>query len=55
MENNPQINTAGVTAMCLSALNSFFQVLNPILTGIFYVASITWLIVQIYYKMKPKK
>ena len=55
MENNPQLNTAGATAMCLSALNSFFQVLDPILTGIFYIVSITWLIVQIYHKTKAKK
>jgi hypothetical protein len=55
MINSPEANTLGVTATCLAALNSFFQVFNPLITGVFYIASITWLCVQIYYKIKIKK
>lgn len=53
--NNPEANTLGIATTCLAALNSFFQLFNPVLTGIFYIASIGWLIVQIYYKIKGKK
>lgn len=52
---NSESNTAGIATICISFLNSFFQILNPVLTGIFYIASIGWLIVQIYYKIKYKK
>jgi hypothetical protein len=52
--NSPEANAAGVVTTCLTALNSFFQMFNPVLTGIFYVASIAWLVVQIYYKVKNK-
>ena len=52
--NSPEANAAGVVTKCLTALNSFFQMFNPVLTGIFYVASIAWLVVQIYYKVKNK-
>jgi len=53
--NNPEANTLGLATTCLAALNSFFQLFNPVLTGIFYIASIGWLVVQIYYKIKGKK
>lgn len=53
--NNPEANTLGIATTCLAALNSFFQLFNPVLTGIFYMASIGWLVVQIYYKTKGKK
>ena len=52
--NSPEANAAGVVTTCLTTLNSFFQMFNPVLTGIFYVASIAWLVVQIYYKVKNK-
>ena len=53
--DNPEANTLGLATTCLAALNSFFQLFNPVLTGIFYIASIGWLVVQIYYKTKGKK
>jgi hypothetical protein len=53
--NNPETNTVGIVITCLAALNSFFEMFNPLLTGIFYVLSIGWLVVQIYYKIKNKK
>ena len=53
--DNPEANTLGLATTCLAALNSFFQLFNPVLTGIFYIASIGWLVVQIYYKIKGKK
>jgi hypothetical protein len=53
--DNPETNTLGLATTCLAALNSFFQLFNPVLTGIFYIASIGWLVVQIYYKTKGKK
>lgn len=52
--NSPEANVAGFAVACLTALNSFFQMFNPVLTGIFYVASIAWLCVQIYHKVKYK-
>jgi hypothetical protein len=51
---NPDANAAGIMVTCATALNSFFQVFNPVLTGIFYIASIAWLLVQIYYKISRK-
>jgi hypothetical protein len=53
--NTPEANTAGLIATCLTALNSFFVMFNPVLTGVFYIASIGWLATQIYYKVKNKK
>jgi hypothetical protein len=53
--DNPEANTLGLVTTCLAALNSFFQLFNPVLTGIFYIASIGWLVVQIYYKTRGKK
>ena len=53
--DNPETNTLGLATTSLAALNSFFQLFNPGLTGIFYIASIGWLVVQIYYKTKGKK
>lgn len=52
--NSPEANAAGFMTACLTALNSFFQMFNPVLTGLFYVASIAWLCVQIYHKVKYK-
>jgi hypothetical protein len=52
--NTPELNAAGAATMCLTLLNSVFQMLNPVLTGLFYIASIGWLAVQIYYKIKKK-
>jgi hypothetical protein len=51
---NGEFNTAGIATICISFLNSFFQIFNPVLTGLFYIASIGWLIIQIYYKIKNK-
>ena len=53
--NTPEANTAGLITTCLAALNTFFQMFNPVLTGLFYIASISWLGVQMYYKIKDKK
>ena len=53
--NTPEANTAGLVTTCLAALNTFFQMFNPVFTGLFYIASITWLCVQIYYRIKDKK
>jgi len=53
--NTPEANTAGLLTTCLAALNTFFQMFNPVFTGIFYISSITWLCVQIYYRIKDKK
>jgi len=55
MHNNPEFNTIGLVSISLTTLNSLFQVFNPILTGLFYIASISWLCVQIYYKLKGKR
>ena len=53
--NTPELNAAGAATTCLTLLNSVFQMLNPVLTGIFYIASMGWLLTQIYYKIKIKK
>jgi hypothetical protein len=53
--NDPAANTAGGAATVIALLNSFFQMMNPVFTGLFYLASIGWLGVQIYYKIKNKK
>ena len=53
--NTPELNVAGATTTCLTLLNSVFQMLNPVLTGLFYIASIGWLLTQIYFKIKNKK
>lgn len=55
MINSPELNAVGSVALILSALNSFFQMFNPLLTGIFYMLSISWLLIQIIYKLKNKK
>lgn len=52
--NDPAANTAGGATTVIALMNSVFQMLNPVLTGLFYVASIAWLVVQIYYKIKKK-
>jgi len=52
MHQSPELNAAGITTTCIALFNSFFSMLNPVLTGIFYIASIGWLLVQIYYKIK---
>lgn len=44
----------GVTLVSAGMLNSVFNMLNPILTGLFYIASIIWLCVQIFNKLKKK-
>jgi hypothetical protein len=54
MHQSPELNAAGVATTCIALFNSFFLMLNPVLTGIFYMASIGWLLVQIYYKIKNK-
>ncbi len=53
--NDPAANTAGGATTVIALLNSFFQMMNPVFTGLFYIASIAWLGVQIYYKVKRKK
>jgi hypothetical protein len=53
--NDPTANTAGGAATIIAFMNSFFQMMNPVFTGLFYIASICWLGVQIYYKIKNKK
>jgi hypothetical protein len=45
----------GVALVSAGMLNSVFNMLNPILTGLFYIASIIWLCVQIFNKLKNKK
>jgi hypothetical protein len=52
MNNSTELNAAGVATTCIALFNSFFSMLNPVLTGIFYILSIGWLGVQIYYKIK---
>jgi hypothetical protein len=44
----------GTILISIGMLNSWFQMLNPVLTGLFYIGSIIWLAVQIYYKIKKK-
>jgi hypothetical protein len=53
--NDHVANTLGAATLGVSFVNSMFQVLNPVLTGIFYIASIGWLCIQMYYKIKNKK
>lgn len=48
------LNSIGAVSTTVAFINSFFQMLNPVLTGLFYVASIGWLLVQIYYKIRNK-
>ena len=54
MHQSPELNAAGVTTTCIALFNRFFSMLNPVLTGLFYILSIGWLGVQIYYKIKNK-
>ena len=52
MHESPELNAAGVATTCIALFNSLFSMLNPVLTGLFYILSIGWLGVQIYYKIK---
>jgi hypothetical protein len=52
--NNDELNIAGGVSVILAFFNSFFEIFNPLLTGIFYTASTIWVLVQIYYKIKNK-
>lgn len=52
MHQSDELNAMGVASTCIALFNSFFSMLNPVLTGVFYVLSIGWLGVQIYYKIK---
>jgi hypothetical protein len=52
MHQSTELNAAGVVTTCIALFNSFFSMLNPVLTGVFYILSIGWLGVQIYYKIK---
>ena len=52
--NNSTYNSIGATSTTVAFFNSFFQMLNPVLTGLFYVLSMGWLGIQIYYKIKNK-
>ncbi len=52
--NDTTYNSIGAASTTIAFFNSFFQMLNPVLTGLFYVASIGWLLVQIYYKIRNK-
>jgi len=54
MQQSDELNAMGVATTCIALFNSFFSMLNPVLTGIFYMLSIGWLGVQIYYKIKNK-
>jgi len=54
MQQSDELNAMGVATTCIALFNSFFSMLNPVLTGIFYILSIGWLGVQIYYKIKNK-
>ena len=54
MQNSDELNAIGLLSTSLAFVNSFFQMFNPVLTGIFYIASIGWLLVQMYYKIKNK-
>jgi hypothetical protein len=53
--NNQEMNAMGLTATCLAWLDTFFHVMNPALQFILYSVSITWIIIQIYYKIKSMK
>jgi hypothetical protein len=52
MHQSNELNAMGVATTCIALFNSFFSMLNPVLTGVFYMLSIGWLGVQIYYKIK---
>jgi len=52
MHQSDELNAMGVATTCIALFNSFFSMLNPVLTGLFYILSIGWLGVQIYYKIK---
>jgi hypothetical protein len=52
MHQSDELNAMGVATTCIALFNSFFSMLNPVLTGVFYILSIGWLGVQIYYKIK---
>jgi hypothetical protein len=52
MYQSDELNAMGVATTCIALFNSFFSMLNPVLTGVFYILSIGWLGVQIYYKIK---
>jgi hypothetical protein len=54
MQQSDELNAMGVATTCIALFNSFFSMLNPVLTGVFYILSIGWLGVQIYYKIKNK-
>ena len=45
----------GMVLISAGMINSWFEMMNPLLTGLFYIGSIVWLDVQIYYKLKNKK
>jgi hypothetical protein len=52
MHQSDELNAMGVATTFIALFNSFFSMLNPVLTGVFYILSIGWLGVQIYYKIK---
>jgi hypothetical protein len=52
MHQSDELNAMGIATTCIALFNSFFSMLNPVLTGVFYILSIGWLGVQIYYKIK---
>ena len=52
MHQSDELNAMGVATTCIALFNSFFSMLNPVLPGVFYILSIGWLGVQIYYKIK---
>jgi len=52
MYQSDELNAMGIATTCIALFNSFFSMLNPVLTGVFYILSIGWLGVQIYYKIK---
>jgi hypothetical protein len=45
----------GMILISAGMVNSWFQMMNPLLTGLFYIGSIVWLAVQIYFKIKNRK
>ena len=55
MVNTPQGDSLGFIAIAGGLLNNIFNILNPALTAIFYILSITWLCVQIYHKVKKRQ
>jgi hypothetical protein len=44
----------GMVLISAGMINSWFQMMNPLLTGLFYICSIIWIGVQIYYKLKKR-